>query len=52
MKKLSAQIRERIEPLLSAKHKADGHDEAEFDYEALFSFTSQSFGVFIETQDG
>lgn len=46
-RKLSSQIRERIEPLLQSQNKKS----AQFDYEALFSFTSQSFGVFIETQD-
>ena len=52
IRKLSTQIKQRIEPIVSGKKKHDEKEEAEFDYEALFSFTSQSFGVFIETQDG
>ena len=44
--KLAAQIRQRINPLLAANGElAEG-----IDYEALFSFTSKSFEVFIETQ--
>ena len=48
-KKLSSQIKQRIQPLLNNKKRTG--KQHDFDYEALFSFTSKSFEVFIETQN-
>lgn len=51
--KLAAQIHHRIKPLLATaniNNNNNGKTEQEIDYEALFSFTSKSFEVFIETQ--
>jgi len=44
--KLYGQIKSRISPLLNGSNKID------YDYQALFSFISKSFEVYIETQGG
>ena len=49
--KLTSQIRERIDPLRT-KDGRMAKVQLDFDYEALFSFISKSFEVFIETQGG